>query len=100
MKNHKNIDNPFALAWSMKKKGYKSHKPNVGEDAYTDNLEVALERILEPNDPVEKYIDVFQKADYNKPGSFQFGKYNAVNRTPEKRERMAKAASYAAKTRK
>ena len=25
MKKHKNIDNPWALAWSMKKKGYKSH---------------------------------------------------------------------------
>lgn len=25
MKKHKEIDNPFALAWSMKKKGYKSH---------------------------------------------------------------------------
>lgn len=27
MKKHKDIDNPYALAWSMKKKGYKSHKP-------------------------------------------------------------------------
>jgi hypothetical protein len=26
MKKHKEIDNPWALAWSMKKKGYKSHK--------------------------------------------------------------------------
>jgi len=26
MKKHKEIDNPFALAWSMYKKGYKSHK--------------------------------------------------------------------------
>ncbi len=25
MKKHKEIDNPFALAWSMKKKGYKPH---------------------------------------------------------------------------
>lgn len=25
MKKHKDIDNPYALAWSMKKKGYKSH---------------------------------------------------------------------------
>lgn len=25
MKKHKNIDNPFALAWYMKKKGYKAH---------------------------------------------------------------------------
>ena len=26
MKKHKEIDNPWALAWYMKKKGYKSHK--------------------------------------------------------------------------
>lgn len=26
MKKHKDIDNPWALAWSMKNKGYKSHK--------------------------------------------------------------------------
>jgi len=25
MKKHREIDNPFALAWSMKKKGYKPH---------------------------------------------------------------------------
>ena len=26
MKKHKDIDNPYALSWHMKKKGYKSHK--------------------------------------------------------------------------
>jgi hypothetical protein len=25
MKKHKNVDNPFALAWYMKKKGHKAH---------------------------------------------------------------------------
>jgi hypothetical protein len=43
MKKHKDIDNPFALAWSMKNKGYKSHKPNVGEDAYMESLFAQLE---------------------------------------------------------
>ena len=28
MKGHKEIDNPFALAWSMKKKGAKPHYTN------------------------------------------------------------------------
>ena len=32
MKKHKDIDNPFALAWSMKNKGYKSHKKADGSD--------------------------------------------------------------------
>jgi hypothetical protein len=43
MKKHKDIDNPFALAWSMKNKGYKSHKPNVGEDAYIESLLAKLD---------------------------------------------------------
>lgn len=32
MKKHKDITNPFALAWSMKNKGYKSHKKADGSD--------------------------------------------------------------------
>ena len=41
MKKHGEIDNPFALAWYMKKKGYKSHKkasgaPKIEEVQYVD----------------------------------------------------------------
>ena len=32
MKKHKEIDNPWALAWYMKNKGYKSHKKKDGTD--------------------------------------------------------------------
>jgi len=32
MKKHKEIDNPWALAWYMKNKGYKSHKTKDGKD--------------------------------------------------------------------
>lgn len=32
MKKHKEIDNPWALAWYMKNKGYKSHKTKEGKD--------------------------------------------------------------------
>ena len=32
MKKHKEVTNPFALAWSMKNKGYKSHKKADGSD--------------------------------------------------------------------
>ena len=31
MKKHKDIDNPWALSWHMKNKGYKSHKESVNE---------------------------------------------------------------------
>lgn len=39
MKKHDEIDNPYALAWSMKNKGYKSHKKEsaVGEAVPTGN---------------------------------------------------------------
>ena len=29
MKRHKDIDNPWALAWWMKKQGYKPHYPDT-----------------------------------------------------------------------
>ena len=32
MKKHKEVDNPYALAWYMKNKGYKSHKKKDGSD--------------------------------------------------------------------
>lgn len=32
MKKHKEIDNPWALSWYMKNKGYKSHKTKDGKD--------------------------------------------------------------------
>ena len=37
MKKHKEIDNPWALAWYMKNKGYKSHKP-VEEELSDDEM--------------------------------------------------------------
>ena len=40
MKKHKDIDNPWALAWSMKNKGYKSHKK---ADGSPKNEEVELQ---------------------------------------------------------
>jgi hypothetical protein len=37
MKKHKDIDNPFALAWSMKKKGDKPHyKPEPKDSSKSD----------------------------------------------------------------
>ena len=36
MKKHKDIDNPWALAWSMKNKGYTSHKKEAFDREYDD----------------------------------------------------------------
>ena len=44
MKKEKGIDNPFALAWSMKNKGYKSHKKADGtpKNEEVDSVDEAL----------------------------------------------------------
>jgi hypothetical protein len=42
MKKHDNIDNPYALAWSMKNKGYKSHKKE-NTDPYFESLNNKLD---------------------------------------------------------
>jgi hypothetical protein len=56
MKKHKDIDNPYALAWSMKNKGYKSHKKegmaegesqhsdmSIAQDVYAENPDLDSE---------------------------------------------------------
>jgi len=51
MKKYKKIDNPFALAWSMKNKGYKSHKKADGspknEEVVEEEVEQIDEKVLE-----------------------------------------------------
>src|SRR5271165_7034705 len=37
MKKHPEIDNPWALAWSMKNKGYKSHKKEESVDVWGES---------------------------------------------------------------
>jgi hypothetical protein len=44
MKKHDEIDNPFALAWSMKNKGYKSHKKESA-DPYFESLASKLDQL-------------------------------------------------------
>ncbi len=41
MKKHKDISNPWALAWSMKNKGYKSHKTKDGHNKSEFNMNFA-----------------------------------------------------------
>ena len=44
MKKHDDIDNPYALAWSMKNKGYKSHKKESA-DPYFESLASKLDQL-------------------------------------------------------
>jgi len=51
MKKHKEIDNPYALAWYMKNKGMKSHKKEDGtmKEAFINGREYASHGLMHPD---------------------------------------------------
>ena len=59
MKKHKDIDNPYALAWSMKNKGYKSHKKADGTPK-NENFQDPMAASSMPNDGANSPDDVEQ----------------------------------------
>ena len=52
MKKHSDIDNPWALAWHMKKKGYKSHKKEETEVYWSSKALDQLEEIQKEADTI------------------------------------------------
>ncbi len=60
MKKHKDIDNPFALAWSMKNKGYKSHKKADGTQK-NENYQDPMAATSMPNGGANSPDDVISK---------------------------------------
>lgn len=64
MKKYKKIDNPWALAWSMKNKGYKSHKKADGTPK-NENYQDPMAASSMPNDAANSPDDVIPK-DKNK----------------------------------
>ena len=64
--------------------------PNESLDPYFESLTDKLAEKLDPNAPVDVWIQDFQKADPNRYRQFK-------NKTPEKKAQMAVAASYGAK---
>jgi len=64
MKKYKKIDNPWALAWSMKNKGYKSHKKADGTPK-NENYQDPMAASSMPNDAANSPDDVMPK-DKNK----------------------------------
>jgi hypothetical protein len=64
MKKYKKIDNPWALAWSMKNKGYKSHKKSDGTPK-NENYQDPMAASSMPNDGANSPDDVMPK-DKNK----------------------------------
>lgn len=94
MKKHKEIENPFALAWSMKKKGAKSHKAESVQDAYTAALSEQLASTLNEKIPKDATVDYYIQ---------DFAKSNAPalrGKSPAKRRQMAIAAYYGSKQKK
>ena len=61
MKKHKEIDNPFALAWSMKNKGYKSHKKADGSMKKEEVEELDEKEGRGSSDPLENRADYAKK---------------------------------------
>jgi hypothetical protein len=49
MKKHDEIDNPYALAWSMKNKGYKSHKQEEGAEFGANYAEQLAQKVFDEN---------------------------------------------------
>ena len=64
MKKYKKIDNPWALAWSMKNKGYKSHKKSDGTPK-NENYQDPMAASSMPGDCANSTDDV-QPKDKNK----------------------------------
>jgi len=55
MKKHRDISDPFALSWWMKKKGYHPHHKPEGKEERLENLAVkeAVDKILAALNSVE-----------------------------------------------
>ena len=67
-------------------------------DAYMDRLSATLAEKLDPNAPVDAWVDDFQKANPEKYHQFRQNNKPGTKKPAEYIEKMARAASYAAKT--
>ena len=64
MKKHKDIDNPYALAWSMKNKGYKSHKKEGVAEATGNDFRVG-QRVIYTTGRGEKFPSIVTAVDFD-----------------------------------
>jgi hypothetical protein len=61
MKKHKDIDNPFALAWSMKKKGNKPHYKPEPKDSSKSDKEPEKKKKYKKEDKKKKKAESFKE---------------------------------------
>ncbi len=71
MKKHSEIDNPWALAWHMKKKGYKSHKK---EEVSKESKHYGPDSNLAEPSPEDKFDYKPKKGEVVAPGSGSIAK--------------------------
>jgi hypothetical protein len=64
MKKHKDIDNPYALAWSMKNKGYKSHKKEDVAEATGNDFRVG-QKVIYTTSNGEKFPSIVTAVDFD-----------------------------------
>lgn len=83
MKKHKDIDNPFALAWSMKNKGEKPHyKPEKKNEAAIPTKEAAMPTTPPAPNPVSSLANKQQKQLSELEMTLQeIGRYNELGQT-------------------
>ena len=67
MKKHKEIDNPYALAWHMKNKGYKSHKKKDGtnkvrNESIEDRVSSLEDTLKRKQDEAERAAEAAERA--------------------------------------
>ena len=79
---------PAGYTWGPDGKPVKAAAP-VAEDPYLESLAIQVAEKLNPQAPVDTWVQDFQKADPNRYHQFK-------NKTPQKKEQMASAAHYAA----
>ena len=64
MKKHKDIDNPYALAWSMKNKGYKSHKKEDVAEAAGNDFRVG-QRVIYKTSQGQEFTSIVTAVDFD-----------------------------------
>ena len=100
--------NGFTKCWPSKhavgtKKGknggqVRNCQPNESADSYFESLTNKLAEKLDPNAPVDDWVQDFAQANPEKYHQFRQNNRPGTRKPEKKIERMAQAASYAAKT--
>ena len=93
MKKGKSEKDAEGIAWAHIK-----HPKNESIDTYFESLSNRLAEKLDPNAPVDDWVQDFAQANPEKYHQFRQNNRPGTRKSEKKIERMAQAASYAAKT--